>query len=35
MKYILGDLTIDTGRQIVARADDAIQIPESSYIFCR
>jgi adenylate cyclase len=31
MKYILGDLTIDTGRQIVNRADGAIPLPKLSY----
>jgi adenylate cyclase len=31
MKYILGDLTIDTGRQIVNRADGAIVLPKLSY----
>jgi adenylate cyclase len=31
MKYILGDLTIDTGRQIVHRADEAIPLPKLSY----
>jgi adenylate cyclase len=31
MKYILGDLTIDTGPQIVIRADGAIPLPKLSY----
>jgi adenylate cyclase len=31
MKYNLGDLTIDTGRQIVNRADDPIPLPKLSY----
>ena len=31
MKYILGDLTIDTGRQIVNRAEVAIPLPKLSY----
>ncbi len=31
MKYLLGDLTIDTGRQIVNRAAGAIPLPKLSY----
>jgi TolB-like protein len=31
MKYILSDLQIDTGRQLVSRADDPIALPKLSY----
>jgi TolB-like protein len=31
MKYRLGDLVIDTGRQLVSRAADAIPLPKLSY----
>ena len=31
MIYRLGDLTIDTGRQLVSRADDPIALPKLSY----
>jgi TolB-like protein/Tfp pilus assembly protein PilF len=31
MKYILSDLQIDTGRQLVSRADDPIPLPKLSY----
>jgi len=31
MIYRLGDLTIDTGRQLVSRADDPIPLPKLSY----
>lgn len=31
MKYILNDLQIDTGRQLVSRADDPIPVPKLSY----
>ena len=31
MKYRLNDLTIDTGRQIVTRADDTIPLPKLSF----
>jgi adenylate cyclase len=31
MIYSLGDLTIDTGRQLVGRADDPIALPKLSY----
>ena len=31
MKYILSDLEIDTGRQLVSRADDPIPLPKLSY----
>jgi adenylate cyclase len=31
MKYILSDLQIDTGRQLVGRADDPIPLPKLSY----
>ena len=31
MKYRVNDLTIDTGRQVVIRADDSIPLPKLSY----
>jgi TolB-like protein len=31
VKYILNDLQIDTGRQLVSRADDPIPVPKLSY----
>ena len=31
MKYSLGDLTIDTGRQFVSRAENPIPLPKLSY----
>jgi TolB-like protein/Flp pilus assembly protein TadD len=31
MKYVLSDLQIDTGRQLVSRADDPIPLPKLSY----
>jgi DNA-binding winged helix-turn-helix (wHTH) protein len=31
MKYSVGDLTIDTGTQVVSRAGDAIALPKLSY----
>jgi DNA-binding winged helix-turn-helix (wHTH) protein len=31
MKYSVGDLTIDTGRQIVTRVADPIPLPKLSY----
>jgi TolB-like protein len=31
MKYIISDLQIDTGRQLVSRADDPIPLPKLSY----
>jgi TolB-like protein/DNA-binding winged helix-turn-helix (wHTH) protein/tetratricopeptide (TPR) repeat protein len=31
MKYSIADLTIDTGRQLVSRADISIQLPKLSY----